>query len=249
MSWNYGTLAAEVYDLDKPPGHSFGDVEYYTRHLAGAKGRILEPAVGTGRVMIPLLEAGLAVEGLDASPQMLAICRRHCQDRGLHPVLEEADMTTVARPGVYDAVIIPAGSIALLESRAALQHALAAFRDSLRAGGRLIVDVPAPRLMTGQEEMRYWWHGQYLWTLQTMHVQYDAAASQTTRFLRYEKWHDGALVATELQHFRLQHWSVPEFEQLLDDCGFSAVTVTADYQDGNPPGPDSDDWTFHAVRQ
>ena len=30
MSWDYGTLATEVYEIDKPIGHSFGDVEYYT---------------------------------------------------------------------------------------------------------------------------------------------------------------------------------------------------------------------------
>jgi SAM-dependent methyltransferase len=71
-------------------------------------GRILEPATGTGRVLIPLLEAGFTVEGLDISPDMLAVCRRHCRDRGLDPVLREADMTSVAEPGAYQAIIIPA---------------------------------------------------------------------------------------------------------------------------------------------
>ena len=66
MSWEYGKLATEVYDLDKPLGHSFGDVEYYTRLLAEVSGRILEPATGTGRILIPLLEAGHEVDGLDS---------------------------------------------------------------------------------------------------------------------------------------------------------------------------------------
>jgi len=34
MSWEYGALAAEVHDLGKPIGRSFGDVEYYTGLLA-----------------------------------------------------------------------------------------------------------------------------------------------------------------------------------------------------------------------
>ncbi len=68
MSWDYGALATEVYELDKPIGHSFGDVEYYIRQLSGVSGRILEPAAGTGRVLIPLLEAGFELEGLDSSP-------------------------------------------------------------------------------------------------------------------------------------------------------------------------------------
>jgi hypothetical protein len=69
------------------------------------------------RVLVPLLEAGFAVEGLDVSPEMLAVCRQHCRDRGLDPVLRQADMTAVAEPGAYQAIIIPAGSIMLLDGR------------------------------------------------------------------------------------------------------------------------------------
>jgi Methyltransferase domain len=84
-----------VYDLDQPIGHSGGDVEYYTRLLAEISGPIPEPATGTGRILVPLLEAGHEVVGLDSSAEMLAVCRRHCHDRGLDPVLREADMTRI----------------------------------------------------------------------------------------------------------------------------------------------------------
>lgn len=133
MGWDYGTLATEVYELDKPIGHSFGDVEYYARELAGMRGKILEPAVGTGRILIPLLEAGLDVDGLDSSREMLAVCRQHCRDRGLDPVLREADMTAFTQPGAFEAVIIPTGSITLLDGRDATLGALACFRESLAA--------------------------------------------------------------------------------------------------------------------
>lgn len=96
--------------------------------------------------------------------------------------------------------------------------------------------------------MRYWRREPYLWTLQTMHIDYDPVANQTTRFLRYEKWHDGSLLATELQPFRLQHWSLPEFGALLAEAGYTDIRVNADYQDDRMPGPDSDDWTFRASR-
>lgn len=248
MSWGYGTLVTEVYELDKPIGHSFGDVEYYLRYLAGVTGRILEPAAGTGRVLIPLLEAGHEVEGLDTSPQMLAVCREHCRARGLDPVLREADMTSFVQPGAYQAVIIPAGSVALLDGPDATLRALACFRESLVPGGRLLVDVPAQPMVTGPEPVRYWRRDDHLWTLQVMHIAHDPAANQTTRFLRYEKWRDGSLVATELQSFRLQHWSVRDFERLLADAGFSDIVVTADYHDDRRPGPGSEDWTFHATR-
>src|SRR6185312_9750181 len=148
VTWDYGSLASEVYELDKPIGHSFGDVEYYTGALTGTEGPVLEPAVGTGRMLIPLLQAGLQVEGFDVSPHMLAICRGHCAERGLDPVLSEADMTTFTSPGRYAAL-----------------SALGCFRDSLRPGGRLIVDVDARGPMTGpvQAPVRHWRRHPFLW--------------------------------------------------------------------------------------
>jgi hypothetical protein len=47
VSWDYGRLVAEVYELDKPVGSTFPALRYYTRQLAGVTGRILEPATGT----------------------------------------------------------------------------------------------------------------------------------------------------------------------------------------------------------
>jgi SAM-dependent methyltransferase len=180
VSWEYGTLATEVYELDKPIGRSFTDVEYYTGLLADVSGRILEPASGTGRVLIPLLEAGHQVEGIERSPQMLACCRQHCRDRGLDPVLREADMTVFVRLAAYEAVIIPAGSIALLNGRKAMLQALTCFRDSLVPGGRLFIDVPVPQPAAGPETMRHWRRDPYLWTLQTVHTEYDPAANHST---------------------------------------------------------------------
>jgi SAM-dependent methyltransferase len=240
-------LAAEVYELDKPVGSPSADVAYYTDLLADVRGRILEPATGTGRILIPLLEAGHQVEGLDSSPEMLAFCRQHCRDRGLDPVLHEADMTIFVQLAAYEAVIIPAGSIALLDGRKATLQALTCFRDSLVPGGRLFADVPVPRPAAGHEAMRYWRRGSYLWTLQTMHIEYDPVANQTTRFLRYDKWQDGTLCMTELQASRLQHWSSREFEELLAEAGFTGTLVTADCQDARIPGPANGFWTFHAT--
>ena len=81
-----------------------------------------------------------------------------------------------------------------------------------------------------------------------MRTVYDPVANQTNSFLRYEKWRDGGLVATELQRFRLQYWSLTEFRRLLTDAGFTDISVTADNREDRQPGPNSNVWTFHAVR-
>ncbi|MEH2243187.1 hypothetical protein [Nostoc sp.] len=59
----YGPLCTEVYEITKPIDRDYPDVRYYIRHLSSIGGRILEAMVGTGRLLIPLLEAGINVEG------------------------------------------------------------------------------------------------------------------------------------------------------------------------------------------
>ncbi|MFJ4620647.1 class I SAM-dependent methyltransferase [Streptomyces sp. NPDC088812] len=249
MSWAYSDLVAEVYEFHLPIGYSNGDVEYYLRALNGITGRVLEPACGTGRVLIPLLEAGHRAEGLDHSPEMLDVCRKYCRERGLpEPALYAADMTTFVRPGAYEAVVVPAGSIRNLDGREPTLRALRSFHRSLVPGGRLVLDVAAPRMVTGLPPVEIHQREPYVWTVQTIRYDYDPVVNRTTQFLRYEKWRDGEQVVTELHRFHLQHWGLEEFEELLNEAGFTDVRVSADYQEDVRPGPDSGDWTFHAVR-
>ena len=124
----YGRLAAEVYDVAYPVGHSMGgDVEFYRELLGGVNGPVLEPAVGTGRVLVPLLEAGLRVDGYDLSPDMVTMCRAHCTTRKLAADVEVADMTTHRPATVYAAVVVPTGSVALLDDAHATAAALEGF--------------------------------------------------------------------------------------------------------------------------
>ncbi|MBM4570042.1 hypothetical protein GS489_06180 [Rhodococcus hoagii] len=51
--WEYGSLATLAYELDKPIGTSFGDVEFYLSRLQGVTCPVLEPAVGTGESSSP----------------------------------------------------------------------------------------------------------------------------------------------------------------------------------------------------
>ncbi len=193
---SYGRLATEVYDIDKPIGHSFGDVEFYSERLRSCAGPILEPAVGTGRVLIPLLEAGLTVEGVDGSPEMLAVCRARCAQWGLHPVLHEGDMRTLSLSKRYEAVIVPAGSFLLIERREESIGALRRFRDHLVPGGRLIVDIELQTEFTtgAVSTSSYETPDGETITLERKLVEVDFLEQYTVAHLRYERWRDGELL-------------------------------------------------------
>ena len=137
---------AEYYDFD----HSFTfDIDFYLDYARQCGSPILELACGTGRLTIPLAQAGLTIHGLDISHNMLAICRQKVGEQRLDDRvhLSHADMADFDLPQKEFALtFIALRSFMLLltqaEQRACLQHVF----DHLRPGGLLIVDLIAPDL-------------------------------------------------------------------------------------------------------
>ncbi len=249
-SSSYGELATEVYNLDKPVGHSFGDVEFYGDRLHSCSGRILEPAVGSGRVLIPLLEAGLTVDGIEKSPEMLAACRAHCAQKGFDPVLWEAEMDSFSSPERYEAIIVPAGSFLLLVDREASLEALKRFGEHLVPGGRLILALQLQTdLRAGSASTRTWQTpAKDLIALESKLVEVNLLEQYTVSHLKYEKWRDGGLVRTELQRFPIRWYGLEEFELVLRSLGYTEIVVSADYEYGGRPSDPGQTFTFEARR-
>ena len=245
----YNKLSSEVYDLDKPVGHSFGDVEYYIDRLASCKGRILEPATGTGRILIPLLEKGLKVDGFDSSEDMLNICHENCEERGLKPTLFEAKMESFSLDTKYDAIIIPTGTFLLLHERADSIRALKTFFEHLAHEGRLIIDIfMQNETTTGKVTTRTWKcaNGDII-TLESKVVEIDYINQHTISHGRYEKWRNGTLIQTELEHFPLRWYGVEEFKLILEEIGFENIIISSDYNYGQYPEKSGQAITFEAV--
>ncbi|AFH66304.1 methyltransferase [Paenibacillus mucilaginosus K02] len=249
----YGTLCTEVYDLTKPVGQSIGgDLEYYKERLRSCRGRILEAMCGSGRLLIPLAEAGLAVDGIDESPQMLASCQGRCEERGLTPRLFQGKLQELSLSCLYEAIIVPAGSFLLIEDREESVDVLRRFHDHLMPGGRLILDLEMPDLQslkTGSTGMSTFPHpdGTVI-TMESRTVEADLYRQVVVTHLRYEKWRQGSLVASELQRLALRWFGIEEFRMLLENTGFSKVTVSADYEYGRAPSHHRQIFTYEANR-
>ncbi|MGF7234101.1 MAG: class I SAM-dependent methyltransferase [Frankia sp.] len=248
---SYGRLCARVYQLDKPVGTSFGDVEFYRSLLDGVRGEILEPAVGTGRVLIPLAESFPRIRGFDTSAPMLEICRENLAAYGLDVAVFQADLLDFREPSTFEAVIIPTGSFALLTGRDRAATALRNVRDSLVPGGRFLVDVEPrkPPSLPGTESHGQWRDGDALLTL-TARAAPSRAADRLTSHNRYELWRDGRREQTEDELFELQLYGLGEFTTMLRNAGFGQITIHTDYQTGHPPTGDTDTvWTFEATAE
>ncbi len=246
----YGNLASHVYNLDKYIGKSFGDVEYYLERLKACSGPILEPAVGNGRALIPLLEAGLDVRGFDASRDMLGYCHAHCAERGLAADLSQQTFEAFAYEERFDAIVVPAGSLQLIADHGAAIAILARFLDHLRPGGRLIFDLyPHDLLADIKPTIRNWQtEAGDLLTLTSQRVKADVIAQTTVSHLRYELWREGRLASSELEFFTMRWWGVEEMALTLRAAGYVDLVVSGNYHFGRAPRDGDEVVTFECRR-
>lgn len=245
----YSKLSSEVYDIDKYVGLSFGDVEFYSARLASCTGNILEPGVGTGRILIPLLEKGMKVDGFDVSDEMLKICRNNCEKRGLNPKLFEGKMESVSFETEYEAIIIPTGTFLLLHKREDSLNALRNFYNHLSDGGKLIIDIfMQTDLTVGDVSTRTWEvQNDRMITLESKIVEVDYVSQYTISHNRYEKWNNGELTQTELERFPLRWYGIEEFKMILEQIGFEDIIISSDYKHGKYPTNSTQTITFEAV--
>lgn len=149
---------ARLYDLDLSVDP--GDVDLYRALARRTGGPILELAVGSGRIALPLAEDGHHVVGIDIDRAMLDRARRRIAGAprgvGARVELVEGDMTDAAEhPGVraagpFQLAILALNSIIILPTAERQRAALAAMARALAPDGLAVVDVwlPVPADLT-----------------------------------------------------------------------------------------------------
>jgi SAM-dependent methyltransferase len=126
------------------------DLPLYLELAAAQGGRVLEVACGSGRVLVPLAQAGHQVTGVDASAHMLAVAREKLAAAGpaaeANARLVQGDMRSFQLDERFDLAVIAVKSFAYLTARADQEQTLARVAAHLRPGGLLAIDLmhPAP---------------------------------------------------------------------------------------------------------
>ena len=123
------------------------DVSFYLEQAElVAPGPVVELAVGTGRIAVPIAAAGISVIGVDSSAGMLEICRERAEVAGVGDLVD-LRFGDLQEPPVSERValvICPFRSYLHLHTDEERLGALLAARELLVPGGRLVFDVFAP---------------------------------------------------------------------------------------------------------
>jgi SAM-dependent methyltransferase len=247
-----GYIAPELYDAAY--GWWRDDIPFYTALGRAAAGPVLEVACGTGRVHLPLLQAGVDADGFDLHAGMLEVLRRKAAALGLTARVAQADMRDFTMPRRYPLAVIPFR--AFLHNRTAEDElrTLRCCREHLEPGGRLVLDLFHPtfeRLIEPDGEWRLEREFAHpgsgaplaLWSRawrdrveQTMHVD-----------MELRELSDGEVAARHEHGFDLRWVYKGEMELLLRAAGFARWEVAGGF-DGRPLARDTDLMVWTAWR-
>lgn len=238
---------AEIVDLyDLEHANFTDDVELLLELAQLGEGPILELGCGTGRVLLPLAEAGHTCTGVDTSAPMLDVAATRARNTGLDISLHRGDMADIRTipGGPFGMIIASLNSIMHLTAesqRAMISSAFAA----LMPGGRLVIDTLNPSL------------SQLNHLLNTTHLE---GSWQTNQGVTVDKWghrkpgldpqvidtliwydrvgRDGSVHRTRTR-FDLRYVHQSELALLLELAGFAFVDWYGSYE-LDPWDPESD---------
>ena len=107
-------------------------------------GDVLEFAIGTGRVAIPLRERGVKVSGIDVAPAMVPQLRSKASEAMIPVII--GDMSRVQVPADYTLVYLVFNGISNLLTQA---EQVDCFRNAARllsTGGRFVLELGVPTI-------------------------------------------------------------------------------------------------------
>lgn len=130
-----------------------GDVDFYVEEARRAGSPILELACGTGRLAIPIANAGLEIVGVDLSETML----KRARDKSQQVEWIQADCKELELDRKFELVVLAFNSLLLFHTRADFEAVCASVKRHLVPDGLFILDIfnPDLALLTrGPEDLR-----------------------------------------------------------------------------------------------
>jgi SAM-dependent methyltransferase len=230
---DYG-IVADLYDIYVP---ATDDIAFFVNESKKCPGEVLELMAGTGRVSLPVIEAGVKLTCVDLSGELLAILRDKLTARGLAADVYQADVRELALGKQFDLVIIPFNSFAHLVSIQDQRSALERIRQHLTPNGRFVLTLgnPAKRRASVDSKLRLF--RKYprgdgkgtllLWLLENFSPSDDHVVEMSEFFEEYDA--RGVLQSKRLMELQFRLTTKEEFEELVMSVGFAVTALYGDY--------------------
>jgi hypothetical protein len=158
----FGQLNADHYDAEHDtPHNSEKAAAVQTLFELADGGPALELAIGTGRIALPLVARGLAVTGIEASPEMVAKLREKPGGEGIAVVI--GDMAEARADGAFDLVFLVFNTLFNLTSQEAQVRCFRNAARHMTERGVFVIEAFVPEIAAYADGQR----------MRTVHVAMD----------------------------------------------------------------------------
>lgn len=137
-TYDYHGLLASTWDLWRDDTSQWSDRFFFLDLIRQYGQPVLDLGCGTGRLVLDYLNQGIDIDGLDNSPEMLAICRSKAEKKGLSPTLYQQEMETLELPRTYRTILAPSSAFQLVHDVHKARTALQRCFEYLQPGGAFV---------------------------------------------------------------------------------------------------------------
>ena len=228
-SYEYYGMMAEFWDLLRGDTSTWDDRFFFLDVVKKYGQPVLDVGCGTGRILLDFMQQGIDIDGVDNSPDMLALLKQKAEKLNLNPAVYQQEMDKLDLPRKYQTVLVPSSSFQLLLDDTLPPVAIKRFYEQLLPDGVLAMPF-----------MTLWKEGDPLESEFTREVvrpedgatirrsswiRFDPETDLEHAIDRYEIIRDGQVVASEEHH---QSPSTRSYTQeqavtLYQEAGFEEI--------------------------
>lgn len=236
--YDYHGMVASTWDLWRDNTSDWPDRHRYLAAIQQYGQPVLDVGCGTGRIILDFLQLGMDVDGMDDSPEMLAVCREKAEKLGLSANLYEQKMETLDLPRKYRTIIAPSSTFQLLTDADKARQALQRFFEHLEPGGAFI--SPFYFSWAEGEPLDYGWQPKFVKTRPEdgaivrswAHEWHEPEKQLWHAEERYEVELNGQIVAKEeMRRSPEGRWYTQEQAvKLYREVGFADIQLTREFE-------------------
>lgn len=224
----YGNLCTEMYEIlhDKAPQD---ELDFYLSYAEKNK-KILEIMCGSGRFLVPFLEYGYNIRGVDFSVEMLEKLKLKVPEADV----EYADIAEYTTNEQFDYIFISSGSVSLFTDMNLCQKILKKIKGLLASAGKFVfaVDTIAAKCLDNDDyetSVSVKMKNGFDLVLKTKNY-FDV--QQQIQFLPgiYELYDRDKLLKSEHMDFQTHLYKFGEMENYLREAGFTEIKTYSSFE-------------------